>query len=153
MNQFFEYLGTAVYSPGPPPMHVVLGTLALPFLALPDAAGQGYVEHLDKAFGSGEVLIFARARYAVQIAADRRPGVNKRLVDFVYQPVRDVDDVVTGIFVEGYDVTERLRAEAELRSSEARMKLAQQAAGIGVWDWDVVTGAVRRVPRVELLPV
>jgi PAS domain S-box-containing protein len=114
--------------------------------ALPDAAAQGYLEHLDRAFQTGEALIFTSAPFAMQATADG--PVNERLVDFVYQPLRDADGAVTGLFVEGYDVTERVRAEAALRASEARMKLAQQAAGIGVWDWDVATGAISWSPEM-----
>jgi PAS domain S-box-containing protein len=114
--------------------------------ALPDAAAQGYLEHLDRAFQSGEALNFASAPYAMQ-AREGGP-VDQRLVDFVYQPLRGADGAVTGLFVEGYDVTERVRAEQALRASEARLKLAQQAAGIGVWDWNVVTGAISWSPEM-----
>lgn len=114
--------------------------------ALPDAAAQGYVEHLNKAFSTGEALIFSSAPYAMQAAPDG--PITERLVDFVYQPVRAADGAVTGVFVEGYDVTERVRAEAALSASEARLKLAQQAAGIGVWDWDLVTGAISWSPEM-----
>lgn len=40
------------------------------------------------------------------------------------------------------DITERRRIEERLRASEARWKLALEAAGDGVWDWNVQTGEV-----------
>jgi PAS domain S-box-containing protein len=38
------------------------------------------------------------------------------------------------------DVTERKRAEEALRESESRSSLAQEAGGVGVFDWDVISG-------------
>lgn len=38
------------------------------------------------------------------------------------------------------DVTDRRQMEAQLRASEERWKLALEAAGDGVWDWNVQTG-------------
>ena len=40
------------------------------------------------------------------------------------------------------DMTERRRAEENLRTSEERWKLALEATGDGVWDWNVSTGSV-----------
>ena len=39
------------------------------------------------------------------------------------------------------DVTERVQAERALRDSEERLALAQNAAQLGVWDWDLLTNA------------
>ena len=38
------------------------------------------------------------------------------------------------------DITERRKVEAALRESETRLRLAQQAARIGSWEWDIKTG-------------
>lgn len=40
------------------------------------------------------------------------------------------------------DVTARKEAEAALAESQERLRLAQEAAGIGTWDWDLVTGTI-----------
>jgi PAS domain S-box-containing protein len=38
------------------------------------------------------------------------------------------------------DITDRKQVEEALRASEARLKFAQDAAGAGLWHWDLVTG-------------
>ncbi|HSU04111.1 MAG TPA: PAS domain-containing protein, partial [Acetobacteraceae bacterium] len=38
------------------------------------------------------------------------------------------------------DITERIRSEQALRSSEEHLRLAQEAGGIGTWQWDLVSG-------------
>lgn len=40
------------------------------------------------------------------------------------------------------NITERRQAEAALRESTARLKLAAEVAGLAVWDWNVVTNQV-----------
>ncbi len=55
----------------------------------------------------------------------------------------DIDVMLTGMDMEGAnftlasikDITERRRAERELRESEQRMRLAQEAAQAGTWEW------------------
>jgi PAS domain S-box-containing protein len=84
--------------------------------ALPEAAEQGYVELLDRVYRTGEAFTSAGAVYSVQAAPGGRS--DERHVDFVYQPVRGADGAVEGIFVEGSDITERVRAEAALREIE-----------------------------------
>lgn len=75
--------------------------------ALPDAAQQGYVDLLDQAYRSGKSFTQRGAHYVVQ--SDPHAPPNERYVDFVCQPTRDEQGAVTGIFVEGSDVTEHVR--------------------------------------------
>ncbi len=88
---------------------------------LPDATDQGYVTLLDHVFRSGEAYAADGAKYEVQAM----PGgpVNERFVDFVFQPIRDVQGELNGILVQGVDVTERVlnenRRNALIRFTEA----------------------------------
>lgn len=45
------------------------------------------------------------------------------------------------------EVTERKRAEAALRESDERLKLALRASGIGVWEWDMRNNTVFWSPK------
>ena len=86
--------------------------------ALPEVEGQGFFEKLDEVFQSGATF----AGRALPVNLQRVPDapIERRFMDLVYQPVTDTAGSVTGIFVEGSDVTERVLAEAELRESEER---------------------------------
>jgi PAS domain S-box-containing protein len=77
--------------------------------ALPDAAQQGYVALLDQVYASGQAFSEYGAKYAMQA----QPGgpVSERYVDYVFQPIRDAAGAVTGIFIEGVDVTDRVAAQ------------------------------------------
>jgi signal transduction histidine kinase/CheY-like chemotaxis protein len=93
--------------------------------ALPEAVAQGYLAKLDEAFRSGSAYLETGAKYAVQAT----PGgpVTERFVDFVYQPIKDEYGRVTGIFVQGADVTDRTQAVAAVQASEARFReMAEQ---------------------------
>ena len=86
--------------------------------ALPEAVAQGYVDLLDQVMRSGEAYHATGARFTAEHASGG-PG-RDRYVDFVYQPIRDGANAVSGIFVEGVDVTERT---LNVQRSEALMAL------------------------------
>lgn len=99
--------------------------------ALPDAAAQGFVGLLDTVYASGQTYTATAAPFSMQTAADA--PILQRYVDFLYQPIRNGAGDVTGIFVEGTDVTERSLAVDALRRSELRLRqinsdLEQQVA-------------------------
>jgi len=83
--------------------------------ALPEVQGQGYFELLDQVYASGQPFV----GHAVPLRVQREPGgpLEECFLDFVYQPIRDQRGNVTGIFLEGSDVTVRKRIEDELREA------------------------------------
>ncbi len=84
--------------------------------ALPEVEGQGYFEMLDQVYRTGESVTGT----GMSVLLARLPGQppEERHVDFVYQSLRDADRLVTGIVVVGNDVTDRQKAEVQLRESE-----------------------------------
>ena len=93
--------------------------------ALPELVGQGHLALLDQVYRTGEPFV-GRAMPAAHRDGEDGPIV-ERLYDFVYQPLFDEEGRVTGIFAEGQDVTDRARAEAKVRESEAELRLITDA--------------------------
>jgi PAS domain S-box-containing protein len=105
--------------------------------SLPDAVEQGFHKVLDRVFTTGEPFRGVGVKYAMQVGPDA--PVVERFIDFVYQPLRDRDGQVTGIFCDGIDVTENKRTEIALRESEARNRQILDSAidyGIVATDLD-----------------
>lgn len=80
--------------------------------ALPEIAGQGFVELLDTVFETGHAVSRFSERVLLQRSGE---AVEERYLDFVYQPIKNDDGKVTNIFVQGSDVTVRVRAENHQR--------------------------------------
>jgi len=62
-------------------------------------------------------------------------------------PIKDLRGEVSAVAIMVEDITERKRAEEELREREERVTHALQATQEGVWDWNVETNAVFYSPR------
>jgi PAS domain-containing protein len=84
--------------------------------ALPDAVKQGFLSMLDTVYRTGESHSVRSAHFAMQSA----PGeaAIDRYLDFAYQPLRDEEGAVNGIFVQGADVTDRVAVGRARRESE-----------------------------------
>lgn len=57
--------------------------------------------------------------------------------DIAFTLIFDQNGKPANILGAGRDVTERKLAEEKLKESETRLSLTLEAAGIGIWDWDV----------------
>ena len=64
---------------------------------------------------------------------------------------RKADGTVAGVQLRMIDITDRNRAEAALRKSEARFQRAVRGTSDGLWDWDLESGLVWYAPRFKEL--
>ncbi|WP_426179118.1 ATP-binding protein [Rhizorhabdus sp. FW153] len=70
-------------------------------------------------------------RYRAIAVPARLEGDISYALDFVVEPIRDADGIVTGVFLEGHDVSERNRAEAALLE-ESRTLDTLNRSGIAI---------------------
>ncbi len=93
---------------------------------LPDVVEQGFIDLLDHVVATRE----ANTGRGVPISFQPVPGgsVEQRFMDYIVQPLIDAGGVVDGVFVQGTDVTDRVRIDAELRASESRYRQIVEGA-------------------------
>ena len=81
---------------------------------------------------------------------DRADGT-KQWFKWEVRPWHTGTGEIGGIMIAAEEVTERKHAKDALRTSEERLRLAQDAAQMGSWDWDMRTGEILWSPLHETL--
>jgi diguanylate cyclase (GGDEF)-like protein/PAS domain S-box-containing protein len=98
-------------------------------------------EHLWEA--AAEVRRRAEAGETIVLEETQRRHRNGHLLDVSMSiaPIYDADGRAEGTMVTIVDISRRKQAEQALRESEARLRLAMEAAQMGMWYWECDTDA------------
>ena len=91
--------------------------------ALPELAGQGMHELLDRAFESGERIVLHE--HHVQLRRASGGQLDSRYVDLLYQPIIGRDGHATGIFAQANDVTDACLARRDLFDKVRQLEAAK----------------------------
>jgi len=67
------------------------------------------------------------------------------------RPYRTADDRIEGVVLTFVDINEFKKAETALQRSQARLRMAQEAAGVGTFEWNIQTGVNTWTPELEKL--
>jgi signal transduction histidine kinase len=99
--------------------------------ALPELEQQGFFELIDEVYAQG--VPFIGRGVAVMLQREPDAPLEERFLNFVYQPIFDDDGRVAGIFAEGSDVTEQIRAERALLelNSTLETRIAERTDELG----------------------
>jgi PAS domain S-box-containing protein len=99
--------------------------------ALPEL-GSSFFDALQQVYTTGRPTIGRGAPLVIQ----RESGaIERRYIDFVYQPITGDEGTTAGVFLQGHDVTDQKRTEEWLR-------LALQGGRIAAWERDLTTDYV-----------
>ena len=101
---------------------------------VPEAARQGFIDLLDRVYRTGEAYIAKEAPFYADPKGNGE--LEKRVVNFVYQAMRDPDGSITGVFLHGVDVTDMVEAAEAVKESEARYRQLADAMPQAVWTVD-----------------
>lgn len=92
--------------------------------ALPELADQGFFELLDGVFATGKP--YFGNEVSVRLQRQSNSELEERFVNFIYQPTFDHRGNITGIFVEGSDVTKTVKVHRALQASENELRVASR---------------------------
>jgi PAS domain S-box-containing protein len=112
-----------VFALANPPYRALVGGRELDGLAVRDAfpelSGEGIFELLDRVYSSGEAFVAEELKVPLQ----HRPGaeVDERVLNFVYQPLRDAEGAVYAVAAVAIDVTDQVRGR-EMAEAANRAK-------------------------------
>ncbi|HEY0570188.1 MAG TPA: PAS domain-containing protein, partial [Enterovirga sp.] len=81
-----------------------------------DLSGQAFADLLDRVYATGEGIVMRGMELRLH------GGQETQFIDFLFEPIRDEQGQITGVFIGGYEVTEAYRAAEALRASEARLR-------------------------------
>ncbi len=100
--------------------------------SLPEIETSVFRELLDAVYRTGEPYV----GHEMKTTLNRTGQPSEAYFDFVYQPVRNSVGEVEEILVHAVEVTDRVLARRAIAESEERLRLAQNAAQVGTWEWD-----------------
>ena len=107
--------------------------------ALPELAGAGFSELLDRVFATGQ----AHHAHEYHVRLDRTNAPAEGVFTFVLEPLRDAADAIEGVAVMGIEVTEFVRtreaaewlaAEQDAQRRQIQTVLEQSPVGVAIGD-------------------
>lgn len=107
-------------------------TLVLLDVNLPDLSGLEVCRRIKEA--SPDTLVLQSSAHYVG-TGHRVEGLDAGADAYLSQPVEPAELIATV-----RALLRMRRAEERLRKNDARVRLAQEAGGVGIWEWDVDTG-------------
>jgi two-component system sensor histidine kinase VicK len=117
------------------------------FEALPESSGQGFEELLTDVIRTGRRIIVNEMPVTL-----KRNGIFEHVsIDFIYDPIKDINGIITGVIVVCNEVTDQVNAKKDLEQALEQIRLSKEAAQLGTFDMDLVKGTMHWDDRCRTL--
>ncbi|TDE10527.1 PAS domain-containing protein [Dyadobacter psychrotolerans] len=113
--------------------------------AMPELVGQGFEKLIESVMSTG--IPYLSKEQPVDIL--RNNEIRKIYIDLTYQPQRDAENHITGVFVVATDVTQQVEARQKIEEAESSLRGAIELADLGTWQLDIVNGTLEFSERLK----
>lgn len=117
--------------------------------ALPEMESQPFLQLLNQVYRTGVPSFGREIKARLNRTASGQP--QDGYFDYLYQPLRDPKGAVEGVFIYAVEVTEKVDSRHAIEETAERLRLAQSAGQIGVWEWDPVKETNTLSPELHRL--
>lgn len=116
-------------------------------IALPELAGQPFLEILDNVYVTGQ----AYYGYEAKVTLINNNASKDYFVNYVYHPVKDNTNTTASIMVVAIDVTEQVLSRNEVEQAEEMLRFSIEAARMGTWFMDADSREFKASGRLKEL--
>ncbi len=106
--------------------------------ALPELMNQGFSELLNRVYETGEPYLGNEVPVRLQSTDGDGAGV-QHYINFVYTPLREADNSISGVLSYGIDVTEQVLSRIKIQESEERYRFLFKNNPLPMWIFDIDT--------------
>ncbi|HEV7333069.1 MAG TPA: PAS domain-containing protein [Flavisolibacter sp.] len=114
------------------------------FESMPELRSQGFEALLHYVYKTGKRI--SANEHRIQFVRDGETVT--RYLNFVYEPLKDVDGKVNGLMAVSLDVTEQVTARRKIEESSEELQLAIEVANLGTFRLDIARNQAAYSPRI-----
>jgi len=113
--------------------------------AMPELAGQGFDLLMKGVMATGNPYFSSEQPMEIL----RENEIQKIYIDLTFQPHRNAENTIVGIFVVATDVSQQVRARQKIEEAESSLRGAVELADLGTWELDLAARTLNFSERLR----
>ncbi|MGJ5643353.1 PAS domain S-box protein [Formosa sp. S-31] len=113
----------------------------------PELKAQKYPELLDKVYKTG----IPHKEKESKALIEGNDGTKAFYFDFEYSPIFESDNKISGVMTTSINVTENVISRKKIEKTEARLRIATEAAKLATWELDLKSSKISHSKRLAVI--